>query len=79
MKIGILYIGIGRYICFWKDFYDSCEKFLIPEAEKHYYVFTDNESLSNHRNGLAYFIKMIWGGLATPYSALKCSVALRTY
>jgi hypothetical protein len=43
MKIGILYIGIGRYSCFWKEFYQSCEAFLLPEAEKHYYVFTDNE------------------------------------
>ncbi len=43
-KIGILYIGIGRYLCFWQDFYNSCEKLLVPEAEKHYYVFTDQES-----------------------------------
>lgn len=43
MKIGVLYIGIGRYSCFWKDFYQSCEEFFIPEAEKHYYVFTDHE------------------------------------
>lgn len=44
MKIGILYIGIGRYFCFWKDFYQSCEFFLLPEAEKHYYIFTDQEN-----------------------------------
>ena len=55
MKIGILYIGIGRYICFWKDFYDSCEKFLIPEAEKHYYVFTDNESFIKSSERISIF------------------------
>lgn len=45
MRIGILYIGIGRYSCFWQDFYSSCEKYCIPEAEKHYYVFTDQEEM----------------------------------
>ena len=44
MKIGILYIGIGRYVCFWPDFFKSCEEKLVMEAEKYYYVFTDQES-----------------------------------
>ncbi len=44
-KIGILYIGIGRYISFWQDFYKSCEELLVTETEKHYYVFTDQENL----------------------------------
>ncbi len=43
MTIGILYIGVGRYACFWPDFYKSCEEKLVPDAEKHYYVFTDHE------------------------------------
>lgn len=46
MKIGILYIGIGRYACFWTDFYSSCQKNFVPEAEKHYYVFTDSDSIA---------------------------------
>jgi hypothetical protein len=41
MKIGVLYICVGRYVLFWKDFYQSCEKHLIQGAEKHYFVFTD--------------------------------------
>ncbi len=41
MKIGILYICTGKYKIFWKDFYLSCEKNFIPEAEKEYFVFTD--------------------------------------
>jgi len=41
MKIGILYICIGKYNIFWKDFYLTCEKYFIPESEKHYFVFTD--------------------------------------
>lgn len=47
MKIGILYIGVGRYVCFWPDFYKSCEQYLVPEAEKHYYVFTDKDDLEH--------------------------------
>ncbi len=45
MKIGILYICTGKYTIFWKDFYLSCEKYFIPEAEKHYFVFTDADSV----------------------------------
>ena len=45
MKIGILYICTGKYKIFWKDFYLSCEKNFIPEAEKHYFVFTDSPDI----------------------------------
>jgi len=41
MKIAILYVCTGKYTVFWKDFYSTCEKRFIPEAEKHYFVFTD--------------------------------------
>ena len=41
MKIGILYICTGKYEIFWKDFYLTCEKYFISEAEKHYFIFTD--------------------------------------
>lgn len=40
-KVAILYIALGRYITFWKDFYESCEKYLGP-CEKHYFIWTDN-------------------------------------
>ena len=42
-KVAILYIALGRYICFWKDFYESCEKHLL-NCEKHYFIWTDNKS-----------------------------------
>lgn len=45
MKIGILYICTGKYTIFWKDFYLSCEKNFITEAEKHYFVFTDSKEI----------------------------------
>lgn len=49
-KIAILYIGTGRYTIFWDEFYNSCEKNLLPNCEKHYFFFTDsNEFQSNEK------------------------------
>ncbi len=45
MTIGILYICTGKYKIFWKGFYESCEKNLVTEAEKHYFVFTDSPDI----------------------------------
>ncbi len=41
MKVAILYICTGKYSIFWKKFYESCEQFFLPEAEKKYFVFSD--------------------------------------
>lgn len=40
-KIGILYITTGKYVIFWKAFYESFEKYFLPHMERHYFVFTD--------------------------------------
>ncbi len=40
-KVAILYIALGRYICFWKEFYESTEEKLL-NCEKHYFIWTDN-------------------------------------
>ena len=40
-KIAILYIATWRYFEFWPKFYESMEKHFLPQYEKHYYVFTD--------------------------------------
>ena len=29
-KVAVLYIALGRYVSFWKGFYESCEKCLGP-------------------------------------------------
>lgn len=42
-RIGILYIGIGKYVLLWDGFIKSAEKYLFPDAEKHYFVFTDRD------------------------------------
>lgn len=43
MKIGVLYICTGKYIRFWDEFYRTAEQHLLPEANKHYFVFTDGD------------------------------------
>ena len=50
MKIAILYICTGKYKIFWKDFYLSCEKYFITDAEKEYFVFTDAENIDFENN-----------------------------
>ncbi len=51
MKIAILYICTGKYNQFFKDFYESCEKyFLKGQADKQYFVWTDNMSLTEAPN-----------------------------
>lgn len=44
-SVAILYIATGRYTVFWDYFYQSAEKFLLPDCDKHYILFTDSDSL----------------------------------
>lgn len=48
-KVAILYIALGRYICFWKDFYESCEEKLL-NCKKHYFVWTDNKTFDHSKD-----------------------------
>ena len=41
MKIALVYICTGDYVFFWEAFYRSFNEKFIPEAEKHFFVFTD--------------------------------------
>lgn len=45
MTIAVLYICTGKYNVFWEGFFTSCEAYFIPEAEKSYFVFTDDTDL----------------------------------
>jgi len=47
MKIAILYVCTGKYKQFFKGFYESAEKYLLKEVEKHYFVWTDDTYLKN--------------------------------
>lgn len=45
IRIGIIYIAIGIYDEFWKDFYPSCQCYFCPDAHKGFEVFTDSSRL----------------------------------
>jgi hypothetical protein len=57
VNIGILYIGIGRYSIFWRDFFSSAEKFLCANHRKFYFVFTDDSKLLNSQVENVQFIE----------------------
>lgn len=51
MKVAILYICTGKYNFFFKDFYESCEKYFLKDiAEVKYFVFTDDMNLTDAEN-----------------------------
>lgn len=50
-KVAILYIGIGKYVAFWKDFYLSFEEKFLQNSEKHYFVFTDADHILGEEKG----------------------------
>lgn len=43
MKLAVIFIGTGKYLNFLPSWYESCEKNLIPNLEKKYFIFTDGE------------------------------------
>lgn len=52
MQIAILYICTGRYKLFFPDFYASCEKNLLTDFQKHYFVWTDDDHLADGFNNV---------------------------
>lgn len=57
-SIGILYICTGPYALFWKDFYESFEKFFLPEYRKKYFIFTDSDEIYKQENPFVNVIKI---------------------
>jgi hypothetical protein len=41
MKVAILFVCIGDYSIFWREFRASAEKALVPDAERSFIVFSD--------------------------------------
>lgn len=66
-QVAILYIALGRYIVFWKDFYESCEKYL-ENCNKHYFIWTDNTDFDYSDNPNVTVIHMTKRGW--PYDSL---------
>ena len=68
--IGILYICTGKYNVFWKDFYESCEKYLLTKEgyKKEYFVFTDALNIAYEENNLVHPVYQ--EALSWPYITL---------
>lgn len=50
MRVAVLYICTGKYNQFFEGFYQSCEKFfLVGQAEKVYFVWTDDASIGERK------------------------------
>ena len=43
MKLAVIFIGTNRYLNFLPTWYEACEKYLVTNTEKTYFVFTDGE------------------------------------
>lgn len=69
-KIAILYIALGRYSVFWKDFYVSSEKYFLtnPDFEKTYFVFTDSDTIDFEENKNV--VKIEQENLKFPYATM---------
>lgn len=67
MNIGILIICTGKYSIFFESLYKSCEEFFLPEHQKNYYVFTDDENIVSRDN----IIKINQDTLGWPFDTLK--------
>ena len=68
-KLAILYVCTGKYTVFWREFYDSCEAYFLPNCEKHYFVFTDADSIE-HEAENAGIHRIFQQALAWPYPTL---------
>lgn len=42
MNIAVLSINIGKYICYWKEFYETAKQNFLPMHNREFYVFTDH-------------------------------------
>ena len=66
MNIGVLIICNGKYNVFFKDLYESSEKYFLKNHKKTYYVFTDGDIIESEN------IKKIYqDSLGWPYNTLK--------
>ena len=69
MKIGVLYIATGRYICFWEEFYKTAKQYLFKNHEVHFFVITDAEKIFDEENEFVH--KYFYKALKWPDSVMK--------
>jgi hypothetical protein len=66
MSIGILIVCTGKYDIFFKDLYESSEKYFLKNHKKTYYVFTDGNIVENENIKIFHQKSLGW-----PYNTLK--------
>lgn len=49
-RVHILYIATSKYISFWPIFYREASVRLFPDAEKHYFLYTDSKEYETYGN-----------------------------
>lgn len=69
-SVAILYIATGRYTVFWDYFYQSAKRFLLPDCNKHYILFTDNTELLSQEDQYSNVTVIKQEALEWPYIAL---------
>lgn len=63
--INIFTICTGKYITLFENFYQTCEKYFLPNYKKKYYVFTDGD-INNYEN----VNKIFQSKLGWPYDTM---------
>lgn len=56
-KLAVVFIGTGKYFNFFEAWHNSCEKYLFPDIDKVYLVFTDQKPTKVFNNCKFYYQK----------------------
>ena len=48
--VAILFIGLGEYSLFYDRFYHSVQENFLPNTDKHYFIFSDEEFIDPSKN-----------------------------
>lgn len=40
-KVGVIFIGTGKYIEFFPQYHETCRRLFLPDSDKTFFVFTD--------------------------------------
>ena len=65
-KIAILHIATGRYTVFWKDFYETFQKYFLSGHDRTFFLFTDDKQIETAEN----VVKIQQENLGWPYITL---------
>lgn len=63
-KLGVFYIATFKYVQFWEEFKATADRFLCPEAEKHYFVYTDGDIQEEPNVHVKRIVHEPWPGMA---------------